>query len=79
MDLPKVADVVIIGAGISGLSVALPIAKAGLSVAVLDKGAPWSDASGANAGTLSIQVKRAEALSLIHDNHHRVVYILDYP
>ena len=52
MDLPKVADVVIIGAGISGLSVALPIAKAGLSVAVLDKGAPWSDASGANAGTL---------------------------
>ena len=71
MDLPKVADVVIIGAGISGLSVALPIAKAGLSVAVLDKGAPWSDASGANAGTLSIQVKRAEVLSLIHESIER--------
>lgn len=71
MDLPKVADVVIIGAGISGLSVALPIVKAGLSVVVLDKGAPWSDASGANAGTLSIQVKRAEVLPLIHESIER--------
>lgn len=71
MDLPKVADIVIIGAGISGLSVALPIAKAGLSVAVLDKNEPWSDASGANAGTLSIQVKRAEVLSLIYESIER--------
>ena len=71
MDLPKVADIVIIGAGISGLSVALPIAKGGLSVAVLDKNEPWSDASGANAGTLSIQVKRAEVLSLIYESIER--------
>ena len=71
MHLPKVTDIVIVGAGISGLSVALPAAKAGCSVVVLDKGEPWSDASGANAGTLSIQVKRSEVLSLIHESVQR--------
>ena len=71
MDLPKAADIVIIGAGVSGLSVALPTAKAGCSVVVLDKGEPWCDASGANAGTLSIQVKRREVLSLIHESIQR--------
>lgn len=71
MNLPKVADIVIIGAGVSGLSVALPTAKAGCSVVILDKGEPWSDASGANAGTLSIQVKRREVLSLIHESIQR--------
>jgi len=71
MDLPKEADIVIVGAGISGLSVALPIAKAGHRVVVLDKGEPWSDASGANAGTLSIQVKRPEVLSLINESVQR--------
>ncbi len=71
MDLPKTADIVIIGAGVSGLSVALPTAKAGCSVVILDKNEPWSDASGANAGTLSIQVKRREVLSLIHESIQR--------
>ena len=64
MTLPKTADIVIIGAGISGLATALPLAKAGRDVIVLDKGEPWSDASGANAGTLSVQVKRREVLRL---------------
>lgn len=62
MSLPEAADIVIIGAGVSGLATALPLAKAGRDVLLLDKGDPWSDASGANAGTLSVQVKRREVL-----------------
>ena len=58
MSLPITAEIVVVGAGISGLATALPLAKAGREVVMLDKGEPWSDASGANAGTLSIQVKR---------------------
>jgi len=67
MNLPERADIVIIGAGISSLATALPLARAGREVVVLDKGAPWSDASGANAGTLSVQVKRREALRMTRD------------
>ncbi|MGI9415729.1 MAG: NAD(P)/FAD-dependent oxidoreductase [Hyphomicrobiales bacterium] len=67
MSLPASADIVIIGAGVSGLATALPLVKAGREVLVLDKGAPWSDASGANAGTLSVQVKRREALRPTRD------------
>lgn len=68
MNLPETADIVIIGAGISGLATALPLAKAGRDVVVLDKGDAWSDASGANAGTLSVQVKRREALQLTRES-----------
>ncbi len=64
MSLPATAEIVIVGAGVSGLATALPLAKAGRDVIVLDKGEPWSDASGANAGTLSAQVKRREVLQL---------------
>ncbi|MFT5115242.1 MAG: sarcosine oxidase subunit beta [Parasphingorhabdus sp.] len=67
MSLPRNADVVIIGAGISGLATALPLAKAGCNVVIVDKGEPWSDASGANAGTLSVQVKRREVLKITRD------------
>lgn len=67
MSLPVTADIVIIGAGVSGLATALPLAKAGREVVVLDKGEPWSDASGANSGTLSVQVKRREVLQLTRE------------
>lgn len=67
MSLPVTADIVIIGAGVSGLATALPLAKAGREVVVLDRGEPWSDASGANAGTLSVQVKRREVLQLTRE------------
>jgi glycine/D-amino acid oxidase-like deaminating enzyme len=67
MSLPITAEIVVVGAGISGLATALPLAKAGREVVVLDKGEPWSDASGANAGTLSIQVKRREVLQLTRE------------
>lgn len=67
MGLPRTADVAIIGAGISGLCTALPLAKSGRHVVVLDRGSPWSDASGSNAGTLSVQVKRQEVLQLTRE------------
>lgn len=44
------ADVVIIGAGYSGLVAALETRSAGLSVTVLDAGQPGAGASGVNAG-----------------------------
>lgn len=66
-NLPARADVVVVGAGISGLTVALPLAKAGRHVVVLDRGEPWGDASGANAGTISVQVKRREVQRLTRE------------
>ena len=46
-------DVVIIGAGYTGLSAALPLARAGRSVAVLDKAQPGFAASSRNGGITS--------------------------
>lgn len=45
-------DVVIAGAGIIGLSVAIELKRAGASVAVLDRGEPGREASSAAAGML---------------------------
>jgi glycine/D-amino acid oxidase-like deaminating enzyme len=50
------ADVIIIGAGIVGLSTALFLARAGRSVIVLDSAPPNAGASGANAGSLHAQL-----------------------
>lgn len=62
--LPTDTDVLVIGAGIAGLCTALYLARAGRTVAVIDRGEPWGDASGANAGTLSVQIKRPEVLNI---------------
>ncbi|MCP5151917.1 MAG: FAD-binding oxidoreductase [Chromatiales bacterium] len=62
--LPQRADVVVVGAGIAGLCTAYELARRGVEVVVLERDQPWSDASGANAGTLSLQVKRPETWDL---------------
>jgi gamma-glutamylputrescine oxidase len=46
------ADVVVIGAGYTGLSAALELAEAGYSVVILDAGAIGSGASGRNGGQI---------------------------
>lgn len=46
------SDVVIAGAGIIGLSIAIELRKAGATVTVLDRGEPGCEASGAAAGML---------------------------
>src|SRR5437867_106610 len=51
------ADVLIIGGGIIGLSIAREAARAGFSVRILEKGRPGCEASGAAAGMLAPQVE----------------------
>jgi glycine/D-amino acid oxidase-like deaminating enzyme len=51
------ADVVIIGAGAMGLFTAMYLAREGRDVVVLDRNRAWSEASGANAGSLAVQNK----------------------
>jgi glycine/D-amino acid oxidase-like deaminating enzyme len=50
------ADIVVIGAGIAGLSTALFLARGGADVVVLDRGAVNGRASGGNAGSLHGQL-----------------------
>lgn len=62
--VPDAAQTVVIGAGIAGLCTALYLRRAGREVVVVDRGEPWGESSGANAGTLSLQVKRPEVWHL---------------
>ena len=62
--IPRDVDVAVVGGGVVGMSAALFLARAGRSVAVFDRTEPWSDASGSNAGTLSIQAMRVEVLAM---------------
>jgi glycine/D-amino acid oxidase-like deaminating enzyme/NADPH-dependent 2,4-dienoyl-CoA reductase/sulfur reductase-like enzyme len=50
------ADVVVIGAGVTGLCAALAAARAGASVICLDRGQAAAEASGGNAGSLHLQL-----------------------
>ncbi len=50
------ADVVVIGAGIVGCCVALELAQSGAKVVVVDRHEPNVQASGANAGSLHVQL-----------------------
>src|SRR5215471_6681940 len=52
-------DTVVVGGGIMGCTVAYRLAAAGQKVALVEKGGLCMQASGVNAGTLSIQIKRA--------------------
>jgi len=54
-----ILDCAIVGAGVMGCSTALHLARAGMSVALLDRGAICREASGVNAGTLTMQMTRA--------------------
>lgn len=61
---PPGVEIAIVGAGVAGLCTALFLARAGRTVAVIDRGEPWGESSGANAGTLSLQIKRNEVLQV---------------
>ena len=50
------ADVLVIGAGLVGSATAYHLAQAGIDVAVLDRGEINREASGANAGSLHLQI-----------------------
>jgi glycine/D-amino acid oxidase-like deaminating enzyme len=61
---PRRVEIAVIGAGVAGLCTALFLARAGREVLVIDRGEAWGESSGANAGTLSLQVKRNEVLQV---------------
>jgi glycine/D-amino acid oxidase-like deaminating enzyme len=52
-------DCAVIGAGVMGCSTALHLARGGMRVALLDRGEICREASGVNAGTLTMQMTRA--------------------
>tara|TARA_B100000686_G_scaffold176989_1_gene183961 strand:+ start:1455 stop:2564 length:1110 start_codon:yes stop_codon:yes gene_type:complete len=55
-------DVVIIGAGIMGCTTALHLAKSGMKTLLIDRGKICREASGVNAGTLTIHMTRAQLI-----------------
>lgn len=64
VSVPARTAVAVVGGGVVGLFAALYLSEMGATVTVLDRGAMWSDASGANAGTISVQNKRLEVVPL---------------
>ncbi len=58
MTQSHIHDLGVVGAGIHGATVALFAARGGMDVALLDRGAVCREASGVNAGTLTMQMTR---------------------
>ncbi|KAB2849749.1 MAG: FAD-binding oxidoreductase, partial [Hyphomicrobiaceae bacterium] len=59
--LPKSVDVVIVGAGYTGVSAALTLARAGRKVVVFDKMEPGAGASSRNGGITSGNLRLTHA------------------
>ena len=62
-------DCAVIGAGLMGCGVALHLARGGMQVALLDRGAICREASGVNAGTLTMQMTRAALMPYALRSH----------
>src|SRR5215470_17908977 len=58
-DIPERADVAIVGAGYTGLSAAITLARQGRQVLVFDAGLPGDGASTKNAGNVSRTLKKS--------------------
>ena len=72
--LPRQMDVVVIGAGFTGLSAALTLSGHGRSVLVLEAGSPGQGASARNGGMLgpSFQKMSVDALSAAYGEAHTI-------
>lgn len=62
-------DVVVVGAGVNGATTALFLARGGMRVALLDRGAICRQASGVNAGTLTMQMTRVALIPFALEAH----------
>ncbi|MFZ1681898.1 MAG: FAD-dependent oxidoreductase, partial [Rhizobiaceae bacterium] len=58
MERGDACDVVVVGAGIVGASIAHHLARRGLAVTVIDRIGPAAAASGASDGAVSVASKR---------------------
>ena len=63
-------DVAVVGGGVMGCATALPLARAGMKVAVFDRRGLGLEASGRNAGSLSPMIKRAEVVAHAMRGYH---------
>ena len=63
-------DIAVIGGGIMGCATALRMAEGGMHATVLDQGDLGQGASGVNAGTLSLQIKRVKLMPYALKGHH---------
>ena len=61
MAASQTADVIVIGGGLIGCSIALRLAQGKLRVCVLDRGEPGAEASSAAAGMLAPQGETVES------------------
>jgi glycine/D-amino acid oxidase-like deaminating enzyme len=71
-------DLAVIGGGIHGASVALFAARAGMRVLLLEQGALARQASGTNAGTLTMQMTRAALIPYALKAHEMWVTAPDW-
>ncbi len=59
MTAPHPYDAMVVGAGVMGASTALHLVRGGMRVALVDRGGICREASGTNAGTLTMHMTRA--------------------
>ncbi|MBL8669592.1 MAG: FAD-binding oxidoreductase [Alphaproteobacteria bacterium] len=67
--MTTVLDVAVVGAGINGATAALFLARGGMRVALLDRGQICRQASGVNAGTLTMQMTRRALIPFALEAH----------
>lgn len=63
-------DIAVIGGGIMGCATALRLAEGGMQTIILDQNDLGQGASGVNAGTLSLQIKRVKLMPYALKGHH---------
>ncbi|MDD7972165.1 NAD(P)/FAD-dependent oxidoreductase [Roseinatronobacter alkalisoli] len=68
--MTRIYDIAVIGGGIMGCACALRVAEGGMLPIVLDQGDLGQGASGVNAGTLSLQIKRVRLMPYALKGHH---------
>ena len=62
-------DALVVGGGLHGCMVALTLARAGMKTALLERGALCREASGVNAGTLTMQMTRVALIPYALKGH----------
>ena len=62
-------DALVVGGGLHGCMVALTLARAGMKTALIERGALCREASGVNAGTLTMQMTRVALIPYALKGH----------